>query len=160
MINVMLLFVNTHHKKNKSRYAICFQNIHCVVLSINEQIRHRSKLQIVLEGSLPSAALQCSVSPSYSRRFNCSLHKNCSSSDCHPNKSGQRTHCSVSLLVFYCKDNHVHLLELWHLTVSFITVNVLYTRLHGRGITCRQPQRRLLLGFPLIFSAPTAQTLN
>ena len=58
MINVMLLFVNTHHKKNPSRYAICFQNIHCVVLSINEQIRHRSKLQIVLEGSLPSAALQ------------------------------------------------------------------------------------------------------
>ena len=60
MINVMLLFVNTHHKKNPStRYAICFQNIHCVVLSINEQIRHRSKLQIMLEGSLPSSALQC-----------------------------------------------------------------------------------------------------
>ena len=34
------------------------------------------------------------------------------------------------------------------------------TRLHGRGITCRQRQRRLLFGFPLIFSAPTAQTLN
>ena len=28
------------------------------------------------------------------------------------------------------------------------------TRLHRRGITCRQPRRWLLLGFPLIFSAP------
>ena len=124
MINVMLLFVNTHHKKNPSRYAICFQNIHYVFC------QSMSKSDIVLNCSLCLKAVcppqLCSVSPSYSRRFNCCLHKNCSSSDCHPNKSGQRTHCSVSLLVFYCKDNHVHLLELWHLTVSFIKVNVLY----------------------------------
>ena len=32
-----------------------------------------------------------------------------------------------------------------------------YTPWRARGITCRQPQRRLRLGFPLVFSAPTAQ---
>ena len=46
------------------------------------------------------------------------------------------------------------------LAATFASAGTGHTRLHGLGITCRQPQRRLFLRFPLIFSAPTDQTLN